>query len=309
MRSLILTTIVTALSISLFTLGCSNSATANQDAEVPAVLFLGKSEIAFQEQDGKERWRFKSDGDGDFFRATGNHSRVQADDELLLVSTTTSLIALDITNGHKHWSYKLPKPSRIAACISITMTDNQVIVAMDQIGAPLVCLDKKDGSVQWQYPPDSSSIQIGFGQLLVDEGNVLFHATISRDGRSGYDTENQAVDLASGESVEWSDDFADPQQSTPAPAMRAVFGGEADVPIAENDSFIGILESTSGTYELQRPDFFTDRPRFQFHDFDAGQFREMTGKRVKIRGEIATIQESMPPIINVKVTSIKSLED
>ncbi|MEM7454227.1 MAG: PQQ-binding-like beta-propeller repeat protein [Planctomycetota bacterium] len=272
------------------------------------VFFVSPNQIQLLDADGDELWQFRCDN-GEFFRDNSNESRYSATDELLFLSTTTSIVAVEIASGELLWSFDYPKPSELATCSEVVAAGDRVLVSVNQIGAPMACLDTTNGELLWSFPSADSEEQMSFQSITVKDGIVLCHATIYRKDSRGYDYENRAIDIRTGEQVEWPDGLTAIPEHVSAREIGVFFGDAALAPVQDGELFTGVLSfSRTHQYHFDRPSFHADQPLYRF-DIGEGEYEDLLGRKVQIRGEAISIQESAPPIITVKVLEIIALEE
>ncbi len=273
------------------------------------VVFVSPGEVKLLDRDGDERWLFRCDN-GEFFRDSSGQSRCSANDELLFLSTTTSVLALEIESGELRWSFDYTKPSVLAFCTEVVAADDRVFVTVNQIGAPMACLDTTDGKLLWNFPSVESEEQMGFDSTTVKDNFVLFRATISKEDGRGYDYENQALDILTGESIDWPSELTEIPKHVPAKQIGVTFGDESSAPKQDGELFTGVISfSKTKQYHFERPAFYSGQPLYKFEDVDDGEFAELLGRKVQIRGEVISIQESQPPIITIRVFEAIAMEE
>ena len=159
---------------------------------------------------------------------------------------------------------------------------------------------------------------MSFGQVTVQDGNALFHATISKRDQRGYDYVNQALNLLSGELVAWPTEFTEIPKHIGLKKVATVFGGESMAPSRNadyyfaSDTFTGVLKAKDGGgYQFDRPEFYTIRPLYNFKVAaeDEEKFLELLDEKVVIRGKVTALKESSPPIVEIDALEISKHED
>ena len=284
------------------------------------IVFLNGTEASFRDKDDKELWRIKT-SDGEFFRDTLGESLSAADEDHLYLTTDSSILAIDLKTGEEKWAYDFVKPSEFARSSPLIISDDKVIVHVNQHSAPLVCLDKTTGDMAWRYPAEDSTLKMGFRSITLNGDQILFQASVSNKApQQGYYSLDHAVDLNSGKLVE----RAEPKEPAASKQkdVTAVFAGESNAPVQKDDLFTGVLKYskittrrigkrkwTKSIYNFERPKFYTNRPWYQFKGGDQEKLKELVGAKVEIRGNVVEFKESYPPIIVVEVLEVKSLEE
>jgi hypothetical protein len=284
---------------------------------------LGSTPVSYRDGNGEELWRFKT-SEGEFFRDTLGQSISFADEDNLYLTTDSSVVAIDLKSGAQKWSYKFVKPSEFARCLNLLIAENKVVVEVNQGTAPLVCIDKESGDVDWSYPGrDAEGRSISFSSVSLRDDKLLFVASISmKRPQHGYVIENQALDMVSGELSGWPTDLDKAPQPTQPKTIASKFAGESGAPVQVDDLFTGVLKESKvvwkqvglrtwekSVFNFDRPRFFTNRPMYRFQGGDEKKFEELLDTKVDIRGKVVEYMESYPAIIVVEVTEITAHED
>lgn len=294
------------MSIGLLLLGANASADDKVDG---TVVFLDNGqEILYRVGKGKELWRFKA-ARGEFFRSSSyGTSKVIADEERVIVDSTTSVFAVDLNTGEQQWSFDLPRPTNLVRLSNLLISGDRILLSTNQIGNPLICLEKATGKKIWSYPPKGPE-QMGFYEFAVHDGKVLVRVATTRDSRKGYKYENRALELATGEPAKWPANLKKVPQREPFGGGRNIdvaFAGVTQAPVQKDDKFIGVLKrSDRGVYYLYRPRFFATGPHYRFRVSDEDEFAKLVDNKVEIRGKILSIAESAPPQYLIQALAIK----
>lgn len=273
------------------------------------IVFLDNGrEILFRVEQGKELWRFKA-GRGEFFRSSfAGTSKVIADQEQVMVSSTTSVFAVDLKTGKQKWSFDFSGPASLVRLSHLFISGDVALLSTNQIGYPLICLDKATGKKIWSYPLKGPE-QLGFHELAAHDGKVLIRVAVTYDSRKGYKYENRALDLATGTPARWPAEVKMVPKRDPLGGGRNVdvaFAGETQAPVQKDDRFIGVLKRTdNGVYYLYRPRFFATGPHYHFRVSNDDEFARLVELKVEIRGKILSIAQSAPPQYLIQALAIK----